>query len=82
MKRTAFLALLALCALAALLLGTATTFAQAPSPAVIESYLIQNLFVLPAPVFPLVFLGADDIRSRGLGPAHCPGLSGKTCLRF
>ena len=43
MKRTRFLAILVLCAAVSMLLGTATTFAQGPSPAVIESYLVQNI---------------------------------------
>jgi hypothetical protein len=43
MKRTRFLAILVLCAAVSMLLSTATTFAQGPSPAVIESYLIQNI---------------------------------------
>ena len=43
MKRTRFLAILVLCAAVSMLLGTATTFAQGPLPALIEDYLIQNI---------------------------------------
>lgn len=43
MKRFRFLAILIPCFLLATLLGPASVSAQAPSPAIIESYLIQNV---------------------------------------
>ena len=43
MKRKRFLAVFVLCSVLAMMLGAATTYAQPPSPAIIKSYVIQNI---------------------------------------